>query len=75
MSKENNKNMKMSKQKFEEVLVTKYKLKVLEYSPYRYSDYQDCDAWGTPKQKMMTLYYGNDGHIGSWKKGECWFID
>ena len=68
------KSMKMNKKEFEELLILKFELKVLEYSPYRYSDYQDCDAWGTPKQKSMSLYYDDGKHIGSWQSGSCWFI-
>ena len=68
------KEMKMKKKEFEELLTSKFHLKVLEYSPYRYSDDGDLDAWGTPKQKLMTLYYGDGNHIGSWKSGICWII-
>lgn len=70
-----NKNKKCTRKNFEQSIREKLDIKCIEYSPYRYSDYQDCDAWGNPKQKAMTLYYHNDIHIASWQRGSGWFIE
>ena len=66
--------MKSTRKNFEQSIREKFNIKCVEYSPYQYADYQDCDAWGTPKQKSMSLYYDDGKHIGSWQSGSCWFI-
>ena len=67
--------MKSTRKNFEQSIREKFNIKCVEYSPYQYADYQDCDAWGNPKQKPMILYYYKDLHIASWQSGSGWFIE
>ena len=65
---------KCTRKNFEKLIREKFNTRVIQYSPYKYRDYKDCDSWGNPKLKSMTLYYHRDEHIASWQKGLGWFI-
>ena len=66
--------IKTTRSKFENLISKELNLKVIEYRPYYYFDYEKVDKYGQPKKKKITLYYKNDKHIGSWDSGNGWYL-
>ena len=68
-----NKKYNLKKSMFENMLCEMYPIENL--SSRKHKETQGYDDWGYPITKNLTLYYLNNGHIGTWcQGGKCWIF-